>query len=53
MPTLKLAAIQVHFHPSHPQIMLSASLDGLVNVLDFSDGIDEDNAFKVSLCVQQ
>ncbi len=39
--------MQVHFHPKFPQILISASLDGFVNVFDFTDGIDEDDAFKV------
>lgn len=43
---------QQRLHPAHSHIMHSASLDGLVNVFDFSAGIDEDDAFKVSLCLQ-
>ena len=42
--------IQVQFHPANLQIMISASLDGLVSVFDFSEGVDEDDAFKVSHC---
>lgn len=45
--------MQVHFHPAQPNLMLSASLDGLVNVFDFSEGIDEDNAFKVRSFMQR
>ena len=45
---LLLDVKQVQFHPANSQIMISASLDGLVSVFDFSEGVDEEEAFKVS-----
>lgn len=39
---------QVLYHSHHPHTLISGSMDGLLNVSDFSAGLDEDDAFKVA-----
>ncbi|KAK9909388.1 hypothetical protein WJX75_001502 [Coccomyxa subellipsoidea] len=44
------AVTQVLYHPQHASSFLSGSMDGLINVADFSDvGLDEDDSFKAAL----
>lgn len=39
--------LQVMFHPSQSNKLLSASVDGLVAVFDLAKGLDEDEGFLV------
>ncbi len=39
--------MQVLYHPRQANMFISGSLDGLINVADFSGGLDEDDSFKV------
>jgi hypothetical protein len=45
--TKRLPVSQVMYHPVQPSIFVSGSLDGLINVADFSVSLDEDDSFKV------
>ena len=40
--------MQVMFHPTQQNKLLSASVDGLVAVFDLANGLDEDDGFMVS-----
>lgn len=39
--------LQVLYHQQQPSVFISGSMDGLINVADFSEGLDEDDSFKV------
>lgn len=43
------AVTQVLYHPLQPSVFISGSMDGLTNVADFSEGLDEDDSFKAGL----
>ena len=45
---IQLHAMQVMFHPTQQNKLLSASVDGLVAVFDLANGLDEDDGFMVS-----
>jgi hypothetical protein len=36
----------VLLHPQQPHMLLSGSMDGLLNVADLSAGLDEEDSFK-------
>ena len=40
--------LQVMYHPQQHSVFISGSMDGLINIADFSEGLDEDDSFKVS-----
>lgn len=42
-----MPVFQVKFHPTQPNVFLSASTDGLISVYDMSNGLDEDDGFMV------
>lgn len=45
---IQLHAMQVMFHPTKQNKLLSASVDGLVAVFDLANGLNEDDGFIVS-----